>query len=219
MTVVESYAGGKKTDSEQLPATITSLVVEGISQNTTGSIYVPEGGGELELSGSPTEKAILGWGIKLGMNFETARSQSTILHAFPFNSEKKRGGVAVKTADGQVHVHWKGASEIVLACCRSYIDEGGNVAPMTEDKALYFRNGIEEMAGRTLRCVALAFRNFEAEKVPTGEELSKWVLPEDDLILLAIVGIKVRIHLVSSCPASFLVVLLIELFEMFAGSM
>lgn len=49
------------------------------------------------------------------------------------------------------------------------------------------------MAGRTLRCVALAFRTYEAEKVPTGEELSKWVLPEDDLILLAIVGIKVRI--------------------------
>lgn len=42
MTVVESYAGGKKTDTAQLPATITSLVVEGISQNTTGSIFVPE---------------------------------------------------------------------------------------------------------------------------------------------------------------------------------
>ncbi|RID74130.1 hypothetical protein BRARA_B01245 [Brassica rapa] len=124
------------------------------------------------------------------MNFDTARSQSSILHAFPFNSEKKRGGVAVKTADGEVHVHWKGASEIVLASCRSYIDEDGNVAPMTEDKAQYFKNGIEEMAGRTLRCVALAFRHYEAEKVPTGEELSKWVLPEDDLILLAIVGIK-----------------------------
>jgi len=54
------------------------------------------------------------------------------------------------------------------------------------------------MAGRTLRCVALAFRTYEAEKVPTGEELSKWVLPEDDLILLAIVGIKVRIDLVCS---------------------
>ncbi|CAL9243921.1 unnamed protein product, partial [Arabidopsis halleri] len=190
MTVVESYAGGKKTDTEQLPATITSLVVEGISQNTTGSIFVPEGGGDLEYSGSPTEKAILGWGVKLGMNFETARSQSSILHAFPFNSEKKRGGVAVKTADGEVHVHWKGASEIVLASCRSYIDEDGNVAPMTDDKALFFKNGINDMAGRTLRCVALAFRTYEAEKVPTGEELSKWVLPEDDLILLAIVGIK-----------------------------
>ncbi|CAF2330869.1 unnamed protein product [Brassica napus] len=190
MTVVESYAGGKKTDSQQLPATITSLCVEGIAQNTTGSIYVPEGGGDLEFSGSPTEKAILGWGVKLGMNFETARSQSSILHAFPFSSEKKRGGVAVKTADGEVRIHWKGASEIVLACCRSYIDEDGNVAPMTEEKEQYFKNGIEEMAGRTLRCVALAFRTYEPEKVPTGEELSNWVLPEDDLILLAIVGIK-----------------------------
>lgn len=37
-------------------------------------------------------------------------------------------------ADGEVHVHWKGASELVLASCRSYIDEDGNVAPMTEDK-------------------------------------------------------------------------------------
>ncbi|KAJ0266905.1 Calcium-transporting ATPase 8 [Hirschfeldia incana] len=190
MTVVESYAGGKKSDTQQLPATITSLCVEGIAQNTTGSIYVPEGGGDLEFSGSPTEKAILGWGVKLGMNFETARSQSTILHAFPFSSEKKRGGVAVKTADGEVRIHWKGASEIVLACCRSYIDEDGNVAPMTEDKAQYFKDGIEEMAGRTLRCVALAFRTYEPEKVPTGDELSDWVLPEDDLILLAIVGIK-----------------------------
>ncbi|XP_022565214.2 calcium-transporting ATPase 8, plasma membrane-type isoform X2 [Brassica napus] len=190
MTVVESYAGGKKTDSQQLPATITSLCVEGIAQNTTGSIYVPEGGGDLEFSGSPTEKAILGWGVKLGMNFETARSQSSILHAFPFSSEKKRGGVAVKTADGEVRIHWKGASEIVLACCRSYIDEDGNVAPMTEEKEQYFKNGIEEMAGRTLRCVALAFRTYEPEKVPTGEELSNWVLPEDGLILLAIVGIK-----------------------------
>ncbi|WZZ69719.1 hypothetical protein YC2023_081089 [Brassica napus] len=31
--------------------------------------------------------------------------------------------------------------------------------------ALYFKNGIEEMAGRTLRCVALTFRTYELEKV------------------------------------------------------
>lgn len=33
---------------------------------------------------------------QLGMNFAHIRSNSTILHVFPFNSEKKRGGVAVK---------------------------------------------------------------------------------------------------------------------------
>lgn len=30
------------------------------------------------------------------MDFEAVRSDSVIIHAFPFNSEKKRGGVAVK---------------------------------------------------------------------------------------------------------------------------
>ena len=45
-----------------------------------------------------------------------------------------------------------------------------------------------------MRCVAIAYRKCEVEKVPTDEEqLAGWVLPEDELILLAIVGIKVHI--------------------------
>lgn len=36
--------------------------------------------------------------------------------------------------DSQVHLHWKGAAEIVLASCTTYIDENDNVVPMTEDK-------------------------------------------------------------------------------------
>lgn len=34
--------------------------------------------------------------LQLGMNFDLVRSESVVLHVFPFNSEKKRGGVAVK---------------------------------------------------------------------------------------------------------------------------
>lgn len=49
------------------------------------------------------------------------------------------------------------------------------------------------MATRSLRCVAIAYRTCEMDKVPTTEEeLENWQLPEGDLILLAIVGIKVR---------------------------
>lgn len=33
---------------------------------------------------------------QLGMDFEAVRSESSIIHVFPFNSEKKRGGVAVR---------------------------------------------------------------------------------------------------------------------------
>jgi hypothetical protein len=33
---------------------------------------------------------------QLGMDFEAARSESSIIHVFPFNSDKKRGGVALQ---------------------------------------------------------------------------------------------------------------------------
>jgi len=46
MTVVEAYFGGKKMDSpdnaQMLSADLTSLIVEGIAQNTSGSIFEPE---------------------------------------------------------------------------------------------------------------------------------------------------------------------------------
>ena len=59
-------------------------------------------------------------------------------------------------------------------------------------QVIFFKKAIEDMAASSLRCVAIAYRSYEMEKVPTDEEqLAQWVLPEDDLVLLAIVGIKV----------------------------
>ncbi|XP_045789046.1 calcium-transporting ATPase 8, plasma membrane-type-like isoform X4 [Trifolium pratense] len=195
MTVVEVYAGGSKIDPpHQLESSpkLRSLLIEAVAQNTNGSVFVPEGANDVEVSGSPTEKAILHWGIKVGMNFATDRSESSIIHVFPFNSEKKRGGVAIQTDDSDVHIHWKGAAEIVLACCTGgYIDANDRLVEMSEDKMNFFKKAIEDMAAESLRCVAIAYRSYEKEKVPDNEEqLAHWSLPDDDLVLLAIVGIK-----------------------------
>ncbi|KHN24634.1 Calcium-transporting ATPase 8, plasma membrane-type [Glycine soja] len=161
MTVVEAYAGGKKIDPphklESYPM-LRSLLIEGVAQNTNGSVYAPEGANDVEVSGSPTEKAILQWGIQ---------------------------------ADCNIHIHWKGAAEIVLACCTGYVDVNDQLVGMDEEKMTFFKKAIEDMAADSLRCVAIAYRSYEKEKVPTNEELlSHWSLPEDDLILLAIVGLK-----------------------------
>ncbi|KAJ6863618.1 calcium-transporting ATPase 10 [Populus alba x Populus x berolinensis] len=195
MTVVEAFSGGKKMDlpesKSQLPPILSSLLIEGIAQNTTGSVFVPEGGGDLEISGSPTEKAIMGWAIKLGMNFDAVRSESNIIHVFPFNSEKKKGGVALQLPDSQVHIHWKGAAEIVLASCTKYVDASGNTVPLDQDKVSFFKKAIEDMACRSLRCVSIAYRTYDMDKVPADEQqLTQWVIPQDDLVLLAIIGIK-----------------------------
>ncbi|KAF7843134.1 Calcium-transporting ATPase 9, plasma membrane-type [Senna tora] len=195
MTVVEAYVGRKKIinlpdDSSNLHPDVLSLINEGIAQNTSGNVFEPKGDGEAEVSGSPTEKAILSWALKLGMKFGLIRSSSKILHVFPFNSEKKRGGVAVKLGDSGVHIHWKGAAEIVLASCTQYLDSNGLLQSIDEEKD-FFKEAIDDMAARSLRCVAIAYRSYEMDKVPSYEDdLAQWSLPEHELVLLAIVGIK-----------------------------
>ncbi|KVH87857.1 Calcium-transporting P-type ATPase, subfamily IIB [Cynara cardunculus var. scolymus] len=195
MTVVEAYICGKKIDTQnnksELPSKVVSLLIEGIAQNTTGSVFTPEGGGNIEVSGSPTEKAILQWGVNLGMDFDVVRAESSVVHAFPFNSEKKRGGVAVKVPNSEVHIHWKGAAEILLDACTSYLDDNESLVALDGDKVRYYKKAIESMAAGSLRCVAIAYRACKGETVPNDEEeLGIWQMPEDDLVLLAIVGLK-----------------------------
>jgi len=60
----------------------------------------------------------------------------------------------------------------------------------------FFKESIDDMAARSLRCVAIAYRLYELDRVPSSEqELDQWSLPEHELVLLAIVGIKVNYKL------------------------
>ncbi|KAL5974111.1 hypothetical protein ACLOJK_030774 [Asimina triloba] len=231
MTVVEAHTGSGKLDQHKpLNPVIHSLLVQGISQNTTGSVFTPPNGGAVEVKASPTEKALLGWGVQvvfvmsiflifafiisaaylgywhsppsqLGMKFKEERSKTTVLRVIPFNSSKKRGGVALQ--DGSlVRIHWKGAAEIILASCTRWIDEDGSERDMDENmksafahesvlclQALKIRKGIEHMASRALRCVAFACRPYDGFVPSEEEQLEQWMLPEDNLIFLAVAGI------------------------------
>ncbi|EER99121.2 calcium-transporting ATPase 5, plasma membrane-type isoform X1 [Sorghum bicolor] len=193
MTVVEAYLGGKEMDpydnANTMCTSVTTLLIEGIAQNTTGTVFMPEDGGPVEVTGSPTEKAIISWGLMIGMDFKDVRSKSSVLHVLPFSSEKKRGGVALKVSDTEVRIHWKGAAEVLLASCRRWLSADGSVQPMNSIKHIEFKKSIDDMAVRSLRCVAFAYCPWEPKMVPT-ESLDKWKLPEDDLTLIGVVGIK-----------------------------
>ncbi|GAA0144967.1 primary active transporter [Lithospermum erythrorhizon] len=195
MTVVEAYVGGKKLDNPEdgsrLHKVISSLLDEGIAQNTSGSVFPSKDGKGIEFSGSPTEKAILSWGAKLGMKFDSVKANSIAVHVSPFNSTKKCGGVAVRgRSDSQINIHWKGAAEIVLDSCTTYLNANGVSQSLDKEEA-FFKEAIESMAARSLRCVAIAYRRCEADEVPTDEaRLAQWSLPDNDLVLIGIVGIK-----------------------------
>uniref|UniRef100_A0A8R7UI31 Calcium-transporting ATPase n=1 Tax=Triticum urartu TaxID=4572 RepID=A0A8R7UI31_TRIUA len=193
MTVVEAYLSGTKLNpcdnTGMMFSSVASLLVEGIAQNTAGAVFSPEDGGAAEVAGSPTEKAILSWGLEIGMNFTDVRSKSSVLRVLPFNSVKKRGGVAVQVSDAYVHIHWKGAAELVLASCKSWFSVDGSVHPMSSDKYNELKRFIDDMSMSSLRCIAFAYCTCELSMVPR-EDLDKWQLPEENLTLLGMVGIK-----------------------------
>ncbi|XP_066329647.1 calcium-transporting ATPase 5, plasma membrane-type-like isoform X7 [Miscanthus floridulus] len=193
MTVVQSIVGEVKLQPagnvDKLSPTVVSLLLEGIAQNTSGSVFEAQDG-SVEVTGSPTEKAILSWGLDLRMKFAEERSRSSIIHVSPFNSEKKRAGVAVVARDSDVHVHWKGAAEIVLSLCTSWLDVDGSPHEMTPDKANQLKKLIEDMAEQSLRCIAFAYRNLDLKDVPSEEQRINWQLPDNELTLIGIIGMK-----------------------------
>ncbi|KAG5413988.1 hypothetical protein IGI04_001555 [Brassica rapa subsp. trilocularis] len=193
MEVVDVCAGRVRTHNldtiaAELSPPLISLITEGIALNTNGSVYHPEGQSEPEVFGSATERAILNFGVKvglvsdnLGMNFDEIKSKSTIFSVSPFNSRRKRRGVAVQLHDSQVRVHWKGAAKTILASCQWYMDKD-NIAAMDQERIFHFEKIIDEMSKEGLRCAALAYRTFTDEAFPD--------IPESNLVLLAIIGIK-----------------------------
>ncbi|KAL5582672.1 hypothetical protein UlMin_015114 [Ulmus minor] len=157
---------------------IIELFREAIALNMTGSVYKPTSGSEFEISGSPTEKAILSWAVlELKMDMEEVVKTHTILHVEAFNSKKKRSG--------------KGAAEMILATCSSYYDASGLVKELDNNQKMEFEQIIQDMAASSLRCIAFAHKEVKESQINTTNEIEEHhTLKEDGLILLGLVGIK-----------------------------
>jgi Ca2+-transporting ATPase len=182
----ETFAAGSYSS---IAPYVLELVQEGVALNTTGSVYKPNSGSEIEFSGSPTEKAILSWAVlDLNMEMEKLMQSCMILFVEAFNSQKKRSGVLMRRkVDNTIHVHWKGAAEMILKMCSSYYDASGIVKDLDDAEKLKFEQIIQGMAASSLRCIAFAHKQV-LEDQENEQEHKK--LEEDGLTLLGLVGLK-----------------------------
>ncbi|KAG5236629.1 calcium-transporting ATPase, plasma membrane-type [Salix suchowensis] len=148
--------------------------------NTTSSTYRESPESKFELSGSPTEKAILSWAIhELNLDMEQMKHSCTILYVEAFNSQKKRSGVlSRKRVDNTIHVH----------CFCDYYDASGLMKDMDVKERNTFKQIIQGMAANSLRSIAFAHKQLSEEQYEDGKEEKG--LKEDSLTLLGIVGIK-----------------------------
>ncbi|GKV52616.1 hypothetical protein SLEP1_g59192 [Rubroshorea leprosula] len=192
MKVTKFWQGKEAMDgaSSSIFPFIVNLIHQGVALNTTGSVYRGSSGLEFEFSGSPTEKAILSWAVlDMKMDPEEIKRNFTILFVEAFNSQKKRSGVLIKKKeDNTLHVHWKGAAEMILAMCSSYYDASGVMKDLNGEERMEFKKIIQGMAASSLRCIAFAHKQVAETEEENVKEKKK--LTEENLTLLGLVGIQ-----------------------------
>ncbi|KAL3573638.1 hypothetical protein D5086_024251 [Populus alba] len=119
MEVVELFIGEDiikaKPSNGEIESKVLELLQEGAALNTTGTtVYKPhQSTSILEISGSPTEKAILSWAMShLGVNIDEEKKKVEIKHVENSNPENNgSGALLVRRNKEKVVHHWKGDAE------------------------------------------------------------------------------------------------------------
>ncbi|CAL9236485.1 unnamed protein product [Arabidopsis halleri] len=179
--VQERQEGNRESFQLELPEEVQSILLQGIFQNT-GSEVVRDKEGNTQILGSPTERAILEFGLLLGGDFNTQRKEHKILKIEPFNSEKKKMSVLIALPGGGARAFCKGASEIVLKMCENVVDSNGESVPLTEERITSISDVIEGFASEALRTLCLVYKDLD--EAPSGD------LPDGGYTMIAVVGIK-----------------------------
>ncbi|KAL3533732.1 hypothetical protein ACH5RR_007253 [Cinchona calisaya] len=168
--------------NSEISGNALTILLQAIFHNT-GAEVVNDKSGKKSILGTPTESAILEYGLRLGGDFDDQRQDCKLLKVEPFNSEKKKMSVLVAFPDGKIRAFCKGASEIILKMCDKIIDGNGEVFDLTEEQARVAMSVIDGFASEALRTLCLAYKDIN-----NGHHENN--IPGGGYTLIAIVGIK-----------------------------
>ena len=137
-------------------------------------------GKDNELTGDPTETALIDMGLNLGINKNVFKEHNRI-NEVPFDSDRKLMTTINKFGDKYV-VYTKGGVDELLKRCNSYIINGEIRKDLANFIKLIDENN-ERMAKNALRVLAMGYK--ELDHVPSEEEMKSI---EKDLIYIGMVG-------------------------------
>ncbi|KAL0453136.1 UNVERIFIED_CONTAM: putative calcium-transporting ATPase 11, plasma membrane-type [Sesamum latifolium] len=174
--------GGRDTLDTEVSEHVVTVLLQAIFTNT-GSEVVKDKDGKISILGTPTESAILEYGLLLGGDFQEVREICKLLKVEPFNSEKKKMSVLVALPEGKIRAFCKGASEIILKMCDRVINANGESVPLSEEQVSTVMDVINGFACEALRTLCLAFKDID-----DGSHGNS--IPDCGYTLIAVVGIK-----------------------------
>ncbi len=153
-------------------------LVQAAASCTTASVTPAGDDRPWTVIGDPMEGALLILAVKAGTDVTAPRSP--LVHEIPFESERRAMSVVVSTGDGQ-RMFTKGAPEVVLAASTLELIDG-QARALSDDRRTSLLNIAGEMAGRALRVLAVARRDFP--QVHDGQ------YAESQLTFLGLVGLQ-----------------------------
>lgn len=144
-------------------------------------LVLEEGG--WKVVGDPTEGALLSAGHKAGGSKEQLERDLPRHHEIPFDSDRKRHSVVRLMPDEHLRVFVNGAPDVLLKHCTQILSDAG-VRPITERDRHEITAQNSAMAGRALRVLGAAYRDFDPA---SPEELTAEKV-ERDLIFVGLTG-------------------------------
>ena len=113
-----------------------------------------------EVSGEPTEAALVQWAASLGLKKPELKEKAPRFMEAPFDSGRKMMSTLHRAHEGIVQFT-KGAPDIVIDRCEYYLEDGKPV-PMNEEYRQKILAANKAMADRALRVLACAERRWDA---------------------------------------------------------
>ncbi|KAK1458306.1 calcium-translocating P-type ATPase [Colletotrichum cuscutae] len=150
--------------SSAIDADFRDLVKQSVAMNTTA--FETEENGKQVFVGTKTETALLDWARRCFALQQIAieRENCPVQQLFPFNSKRKAMGAVVRLPNNKFRFFVKGAPEILLGQCTSAVSDptkSPTTASMASDQQEHIRQIITDYARRSLRTIALGYRDFE----------------------------------------------------------
>ncbi len=144
-----------------------------------------ERGGRWTIQGDPTEGALLVAARKIGLDRDTLDARFRRVGEVPFSSERKLMSTVHTDAETErLLVFTKGAPDVLLSRCTEEL-AGQAPRPLTNARRMEILKANDELAGRALRTLGIAYRAVAADAL-AHEDVDERV--EQDLIFAGLVG-------------------------------
>lgn len=186
MSVVEGWTGGNNINfrNPPIPEELDSneLVLLQSSLLCTDSHLKMLPGGGYELSGDPTETAIVDIAINLGMNKNELEKEFPRAQEVPFDSQRKRMATINNIEDNKFRINVKGGLDEVLNVTTSILIHG-KIRPITEEDKETIMKENKRMAQSALRVLAVAYKDIDTIPSEVNEETV-----ENDLVFIGLLG-------------------------------